>query len=403
MDNRMLNQIEGIITVRLWGKKGEKVLNMALTRGIYIWELKRRENFLEFKIRRSACEALDNIVKENNYKMEIISEKGLPFFRNIIKNRLGFFGGAILFMLAIYFISSFIWFIDVVNNKKVDTATIMLAAARHGLYKGAAKWDFSRTKVEEAILLDINEFSYVKVDIRGVKATIEVVEKILPGDEITGPCHIVAAKDGIVEEILLLEGQISVDEGQAVSKGDILISGLVFYQPNPFFPPPEEDVTDEPLDIVRARGIVKARVWYEGYGECARTSAETINTGKKNRRIIFKNPWQDLRIYGKDTDYAQAKTTIRKREIKTPLGVFGWHDIVTIEKKRVTTQLSENEAIKIARDKAMKKLKEAINREDLPRDIKMEILSSPSDPVVRCKIAVEVVEDIAKPEPINEP
>ncbi|NLB53584.1 MAG: sporulation protein YqfD [Syntrophomonadaceae bacterium] len=404
MDNRVLNQMEGIIGIRLFGTKVEKVINMALARGIYIWEIKRREDFLEFKIRRSAYEALSNIVSENNYKMEIINEKGLPFFKNTIKRRFGFFGGAVLFLLAIYFVSSFIWFIEVVNNEKVDSGTIMMTAARHGLYKGAAKWNFSRTDVEEAMMLDINQLSYIKVDIRGVKATIEVVEKILPGDEITGPCHIVAAKDGVVEEILLLEGQVNVKEGDVVSKGDILISGIVFYQPNPLFSEIEEDAKeDKPVDIVRARGIVRARVWYEGYGECKRTTERIINTGRMNRQIIVKSPWFDFRIYGAaDPGYVQAKTQVKKREIESPIGVFGWNDLVSIERKKVVTHLSENEAVKIARQKAMQTLTDAMKQDKLPREMEIEILSAPSDPVLRCKVAVDVIEDIAKPEPINE-
>jgi similar to stage IV sporulation protein len=404
MDNRVLNQLEGIIGIRLFGTKVEKVINMALARGIYIWEIKRREDYLEFKIRRSAYEALSNIVAENNYKMEIINEKGLPFFKNTIKRRFGFFGGAILFLLAIYFMSSFIWFIEVVNNEKVDSGTILMTAARHGLYKGAAKWNFSRTDVEEAIMLDIKQLSYIKVDIRGVKATIEVVEKILPGDEITGPCHIVAAKDGVVEEILLLEGQVNVKEGDVVSKGDILISGIVFYQPNPLFSDIQEDEKeDKPMDIVRARGIVRARVWYEGYGECKRTTERIINTGRKNRQIIVKTPWSDFRIYGAgDPGYVQAKTQVKNREIETPVGIFGLNDLVSIERKKVVTHLSENEAVKIARQKALQTLKDTMKQEKLPQDMEIEILSAPSDPVLRCKIAVEVIEDIAKPEPINE-
>ena len=99
--------------------------------------------------------------------------------------------------------SSFIWFVEVTGNNNVKTNQIIITAAKYGVYQGAAKWNFSRSEVEEGILRDLSSLSYVKVDIRGVKARIEVVEKVLPSDEITGPCHIVASKDGIIEDILI--------------------------------------------------------------------------------------------------------------------------------------------------------------------------------------------------------
>ncbi|MDD3894111.1 MAG: sporulation protein YqfD [Syntrophomonadaceae bacterium] len=404
MDNRILNQMEGIISVRLYGQSCEKVINMASMRGIYIWDIRREEKCLEFKIRKSAYEALTNIAADNNYQMEIIKVQGMPFFKKIIQRRSGFLSGALLFILAIYLMSSFIWFIEVENNQKIDTSTIVLTAAKHGLYKGAAKWSFSRSEVEKQILIDINQLSYVKVDIRGVKATIEVVEKILPGDEITGPCHIVAAKDGVVEEILLLEGQTNAKEGEAVSKGDIIISGIVFYQPSTFLGDEAKNETEDVApEIVRARGIVRARVWYEGYGECKRTSKKIVYTGRENRQIVIRTPWRDFIIRGEgDPGFKQFNQRMIKREIKSPLGSFGWLDVKTREKDTIVTRLSENEAVKAAREKAIQNLTARMKNHERPQDVKLEILSSPSDAVLRCRVAVEVLEDIAKAEPINE-
>ena len=51
------------------------------------------------------------------------------------------------------------------------------------VYIGAAKWNFSRNDAEEAILREIKDLSYIKIDIRGVKAHIEVVEKVIPGEK----------------------------------------------------------------------------------------------------------------------------------------------------------------------------------------------------------------------------
>ena len=160
-----------------------------------------------------------------------------------------------------------------------------MTAARYG-YTRAPRWTFSRSEVEGAMLRELSELAYVKIDIKGVKATVEVVEKIFPREEISGPCHIVAAKEGVVEEVLVLAGEAQVEKGKAVSKGDILISGVVYPQKNPFMEGVEEELEEKP-SLVRARGRVKARVWYQGYGEC-RLVRKNALSGKESSEIKLR-------------------------------------------------------------------------------------------------------------------
>ena len=172
--------------------------------------MKRKEDGLHFKIRR-VFSALKSLTEENGYELEVTEKKGMPFYQALIKRRLGFVIGALIFIISLYLLSSFVWFIEVTGAQQVDPNRILITAARYGIYQGAAKWNFSRTEAEEGMLRDINQLTYVKVDVRGVKVTIEVVEKVLPRDEITGPCHLVASRDGIIEEVLVLDGQANVE------------------------------------------------------------------------------------------------------------------------------------------------------------------------------------------------
>jgi similar to stage IV sporulation protein len=57
--NRFFEQVGGIVRVRLQGKNLEKIINMALARGIFINDVKRKEDGLHFKIRSSAYQALN--------------------------------------------------------------------------------------------------------------------------------------------------------------------------------------------------------------------------------------------------------------------------------------------------------------------------------------------------------
>lgn len=399
MSNKFFDQISGIIKVTIKGKKQERLINMALTRGIYIWGIKKIGENIQFKVRSNGLEALKNIADESGHEIEVISEEGLPFLKNLVKRRLGFLTGALIFILALYFMSSFIWFVQVVGNENLKTDQIIITAAKYGVYQGAAKWNFSRSEVEEAMLRDLSSLSYVKVGIKGVKATIEVVEKVLPNKEITGPCHIVASKDGIIEDLLVLEGQANVKKGDVVTKGDILISGVVFPEENPYLVKLEEE--EEPY-LVRARGDVKAKVWYEGYGECKLVSEKITSTDNKETSVFFETPWRIFNLKGNhNSSFELFDKSVVEKKMNTPLGSFKIIKEIKQERIKSVQEYSEKEAISIAQNKANKILEDKLSDGQKVIDTNIEILSAPSDPIIRVKVTVEVIENIAMAEPIN--
>lgn len=393
MAKRFFDQLGGVIGVKISGEKQEKVINMALSRGIYIWDIKKEYDSIILKVKASGYEALKGICDEHGYAIETTDKKGFPFFKGVFKRRLGFMSGALIFVAALYLLSSFVWFIDVSGNRQVDKALILNTAARYGVYEGAARWGFSKSEVEKAMLKDLSQLAYVKVDINGVKANIEVVEKVFPQDEISGACHMVAAKSGIVKEVLVLDGQAAVKEGAVVARGDILISGIVFPQVNPFMEgenmPPEKPYT------VRARGSVKARVSYQGYGECRLKYEETKLTGKKTGKIYLEIPGRKILIKGGDSEsFRLYRANKKSKVIKTSWGNFGLSRIVMEEQVKERTEYTAVEAEKIAKNKALKGLSAKIAGQKTISS-KTEIISSPSDSIVRIKILVDTLEDIA--------
>lgn len=400
MTIKLFDEMGGVITLRLSGSNLERFMNIASTRGIYIWDLKWRDDGVYLRVRSSAYKALQNIAAENGYELEIISKKGLPFYKSMIKRRLGLLGGALLFILSLYFVSSFIWFIEVSGNQKIAAPEIISSAAHNGIYVGAAKWRFSTNAVEKAMLRDLARLAYVQCEIQGVKVRIKVVEKILPDDEITGPCHVVAAKDGVVEDILVLDGQANVKIGQVVGKGDILISGIV-YPPVPYTmeeggPPPNL----EPYPV-RARGTVKARTWYEGYGECPLKVESKVFTGRQKTSVYLLTPWKKLCLKKSRHDFALYRTEKRDTTLTSRLGKWGLCKRIVREQKITAKNYSEEEAIRLARARGLKNLRRQLQPEWKISDSQVNILSSPSDSIARIKIAVECIEDISRSQAIN--
>jgi sporulation protein YqfD len=401
MANKFSDQVGGFVSLRLRGNDLEKVINMALARGIYIWDIKRRDECILLKVRNSGYAALKTIAGEQNFEIELLKSEGLPFYKTVMRRRMGLLGGAVLFILTLYAMSSFVWFIQVSGNNKVDRSRILMTAAHYGIKVGAGKWTFSRTAVEEAMLRDISELAYVQCDIQGVKANIKVVEKVLPEVDITGPCNIVADRDGVIEEVLVLNGQAAVKAGDVVARGDILISGTVM--------PPAPSDTIEGLPApspdagayqVRARGQVKARTWYEGYGECSRKLDETVFTGREFTQLYLESPWRKVLLKGKgENPFALYEQT--QNEWYSPIGNWALIKVVSKEQTVKSIEYSDSEAIEAARKKALEKLQEVMPGNLNLSDSHMDILSSPSDSIIRIKVSAETIEDIGMAQAIN--
>jgi len=401
MINKFFDGLGGVITLLVKGKKQERIINLALSRGIYIWDIKWQGNHLSLRIRSSALQAFQAIAAENDFELEIVGKRGLPFLKTKVQRRIGFLGGAAFFVLALYVMSLFVWFIEVDGNKTVDTKQILQSAARNGLSQGSGKWRFSGSDIENAMLRELPRLTYVQCEIQGVKAHIKVVEKIWPDEEVLGPCHIVADRDGVVEEILVLEGQSIVKPGQVVGRGDILISGIV-YPPVPETSDVSELLEPEEPSFVRARGTVKARTWYEGYGECPRRVETKIFTGETALEINLKTPWKEVCLkkakLSKKSFYKLARKPIMAN---TPLGMWGIYINKYHEQEKQVQSYTEAQAIEIAREGGFNNLRRKIRPGVQISDSYIQVLSSPSDAIVRIKIAIESIEDISRVQPIE--
>lgn len=398
MSKKIFEQLGGMVTVKLKGKNLEKVINMAMARGIFLWNIKKNDDGISFRVRQSGFNALQSISAEGGFELEATRRQGLPFFKQVLKRRMGFLAGALFFVAALYFLSSFIWFIEVSGNRVVGEERILDNARRLGVYSGVTKWSFSAREVEDALLRDISEISYVRINIKGVKARIEIVEKVLPTQEITGPCHIVAVRDGVVDDILVLNGQAAVKPGDVVVKGDILISGLLDPPSSPYVPESEEEKINKKASPVRARGSVMAQVWYEGYGECAMMSEKLVLTGEKSHMAYIEAPWRKL-VIKKATEFAMSQNSTAVKTFNTPWGECSLVLVTAMEQSVQREEHSENEAVNIARERALKNLAELLNTTQPFNDCRVEVLSSPSDPILRVKVAVEIIEDIGQPQP----
>ena len=120
-----------------------------------------------------------------------------------------------------------VWFIRVEGNETVPARVILEQAADCGVYFGAKSGKVRSEQVKNKLLFGIPELRWAGVNTSGCSAVITVAERqpeepageALPGD-------LIARIDGIVTELILHRGTALVKAGEAVSEGQLLVSGL---------------------------------------------------------------------------------------------------------------------------------------------------------------------------------
>ncbi|MGB9660883.1 MAG: sporulation protein YqfD [Moorellaceae bacterium] len=313
---------EGYVIIEIQGQKLEKFFNLALNRNITFWDLNRLSGE---KIQ--ACMSLRHflrlrpVVRQTGCRVRILDKQGPYFWWRRLRKRRVFLSGFLLFLAGLYLLSTFVWVVDVLplnELKKVSREQILAAAESSGLGRGAWKGKLNVRHIEQEILLKVPQLAWVGVSFRGATARIEVVEKLFPppGTETELPAHILAAKDGLITEILVLSGQGRVAVGDTVRQGDILISGIIL--PPPAEGPPESGTQNtSPLQprLVRARGIVRARVWYEVEAEVGKEEVKEILTGRQATALLLRLPHREILLKGEAaspfTTYRQENKILR--------------------------------------------------------------------------------------------
>ncbi|MGI6552083.1 MAG: sporulation protein YqfD [Bacillota bacterium] len=397
----------GHVIILVEGASPEKFINLALVRGILLWDVvPLAENRFLAKAAARDVRRLRTISRLSSSRFRIWKKIGLPFHWRRIRKRKVFLTGILVFILLLYFLSSFIWFVDFSSSEELEHLSreqILSLAADLGVKPGALKHSLDLRKVEKTMEIQLPELAWVTIEIEGTRALISVVEKELPGKQEweRKPGHIVASKDGVIQEILVISGQAQVREGDPVSRGQLLISGLITPSASGEGEKPDPN---QLVQLVRARGIVRARVWYEATAQVALVETGVKATGKSvrvfqlkldDRLITLKGPAKIPYAHYEKKEIFQKLPEWRNWQLPVELIKTTYYEV-----KPYRRELGEEEAKRMALEKALAGI-----REELPEGIKIVdrffSTDSPEKGTVKVKVVVETLEEIGVYKPLT--
>ena len=375
--SRMKKYNKGVLLVEVETLKSEKLLNYLWKKDIKLRRIKRNSltNYtmeIEFKDYNTLLEG----VKKVDGKVKVLNRDGIMFTILKLKRRRSLIITLVIFIGVIYYLSSFIWSIDVVTENYIPPFEIREMLKDYGIEKGVNKNSFDVYRLQERIIDDNDEVMWVKARIEGCKLKVEIVERQAPPKikepEVTG--NVIASKNGEVQRIFSKSGTVLVERGQVVKEGDVLIKG--------------EQGKEGKEYITNAEGAVIAKTFYEVKKEVPKLNIEKKRTGKiaksyyidiKGKRIYLKNALNTFEKYDKIED--------NKGIIKTEI----YHEVLEEEKATNIDDIVEEMKRSI-----LLNLNKSVNVLDVKKDIKEQ-----GD-----KVLIEVViiaeEDISKNQTITD-
>ena len=154
---------------------------------------------------------------------------GLPLLARRCRARAGIFAGLLAGALLLWYLSGGLWELRVTGNETLGAEEILDALAEEGIRAGARTARLDCAEAERQMQARLPRLSWIAVNITGCRATAEVREATEPPE--TPPegeyANVVAARDGVILRADVLSGEGQPKIGEAVVKGDLLVSGVV--------------------------------------------------------------------------------------------------------------------------------------------------------------------------------
>ena len=234
----LFKKMRGYVEIKITNSDHSKFLSKVLEEKISIWDTQITDDYsLTAKILPLDYKYIKQIAKKQNTKIEKTKEKGLFVKLSKMSGLISIILGLLISYLIISILSQFVWRIEMIGEENYDASNLLEIAEENGIKIGAYGKSLDLRYIEQVIMSEIDDLSWVGISKKGVNVYIDVRERVVPekltyNDE---PCNLVAFCDGKIVEARVYKGQQLVKENYTVSKGDILASGAYL---------PGEDATD---------------------------------------------------------------------------------------------------------------------------------------------------------------
>lgn len=253
-----------------------RFINKVQYLNVVILEIKYENNYVYLKIDQKYLEKLNKYLV--SYKFTIVKNTGIFSLISKLKKNyillICLFLGLILFLV----LSNLVVKINIVHENKEIRDLIKEELDEYGIRVLSFQKNYNELDRIRQEILDKypDKLDWMEFDVDGMIINVRVEERIITdtskSDKI---CDLVATKSGVINDILVSNGEIKVNINDYVKEGDILVSGIITYN-------------EEEKRYTCASGKVFATTWYTATVSIPLEYKEYVETGKKKYNIVWE-------------------------------------------------------------------------------------------------------------------
>lgn len=220
--------ITGMVRIRVESADPAQLLSAFNRVGVRLYNVTYiNELAVELTIHAADLPSATSIVEKRGEQIVDRGRKGLLFAIRKVTSRPVLIAGLLLLLVLSVFLPSRILFVEVEGNREVPERLIIEHAAQAGIQFGASRSAVRSEKLKNTLLGELPQLQWAGVNTRGCVAVITVTERDPePVDNDSAPIsHVIATRDGVIRSITASSGTPLCQIGQAVEKGQVLVSG----------------------------------------------------------------------------------------------------------------------------------------------------------------------------------
>ncbi|MBQ3379476.1 MAG: sporulation protein YqfD [Clostridia bacterium] len=308
---KIVRWIISYITISAQGAFSERFLNLAGSEGIHVWNVKREdETKLSMCVRVGDFKRIQGVARRASCRVRITDRTGLRFIMFKHRKRKAFLISAVLFFALVCFLSTLIWGVELEGAEFTDRAALLESLSEAGLRSGAPIGSLDIPAIQNEILMRHEDIAWIGINIKGTKAYVKVEPRTLPPETPKDDAarNLVSDFDAVVESIQVYEGEAAVKKGEAVTKGQLLVSGVV-------------DLEEGGTRFLHSEAEVYGRVWISMHKSIPFYGIKKIYTGETLKKRAVKAAGVKINLFiNSSIPYDKYDKIIREEEMK--IGVF---------------------------------------------------------------------------------
>lgn len=228
---------KGYVELELRGKDKKRFFQIAAYHGILFWNI--METFEQEK-KSSCCIQKDQydeaicIAQRTETELLFVKEHGLPVLKKYIKYHIWFLAGAVMALFLLVWLSGRLWSVRIDGNQYYDTDAFLRFFEEEQIKIGMSLKKADCHYLSDQARKKFSYISWASAEKKGCALILHIKESRQYEAEnekdtlVSGQSYdLIAEKDGVVESIFVRSGIAQAEAGEAVKKGEVLISGKV--------------------------------------------------------------------------------------------------------------------------------------------------------------------------------